>query len=91
MTARAHEVCTEGDIDAFRFEVARVDVMAEVAMQHFDRTIWREADPAWLDFVAHLVAATAEAAAAALLTVDDLRRVLGIRRAVPSGEIWNDG
>jgi len=83
--------CTADDLDAVRFEVTRVDVMAQVAMEHFDRTVWREADQARIDFVAHLVAATAEAASAALLAVDDLRRAMVRRSAVPSGEIWNDG
>ena len=50
-----------------------------------------EADAARGDYVAHLVSAASEEAAAALLAVDDLRRVMTIRRAVPSGEIWNDG
>ena len=82
--------CTAADLDAVRFEVARADVLAQVAQEHFDRTIWREVDDARVVFVAHLVAATAEAASAALLALDDLRRA-GRRSAVPPGEIWSDG
>lgn len=92
--ARDQAPCTQADLDAVRFEVARVDVMATVAMEHFDRTDWREVDDERVDFVAHSIAATTEAASAALLAVDDLRRALANRRAVspavPSGEIWND-
>jgi len=83
--------CTSADIDAIRFEVERVDVLAQVLTEHFDRTVWREADDARIGFVAHLVAVTVEAASAALLAVDDLRRAMVRRSAVPSGEIWNDG
>jgi hypothetical protein len=92
-TTLVHEraACTPADLDAIRFEVVRVDVMAQVAMEHFDRTVWREADQARIDFVAHLVAATAEAASAALLSLGDLRRAMVRRSAVPSGEIWSDG
>jgi hypothetical protein len=87
--ARDREACTPADLDALRFEVARVNVMAEVAMDHFSRTVWHEADdaPARIDFVAHLVVATAESASAALLAVDDLRRAMVNRSTVPSGEI----
>jgi hypothetical protein len=84
-------VCTTSDLTAVRYEVARADVLADVAMQAFDVTIWREADAARVAYVAHLVSAALEAAAAALLAVDDMRRAVGNRRAVPSGEIWNDG
>lgn len=83
--------CTTADLDAIRFEVARADTLAQVAMEHFDRTNWREVDDARIDFVAHLVAATTEAASAALLALDDLRRAMVRRTTVPSGEIWNDG
>jgi hypothetical protein len=79
------------DLDAIRFEVARADVMADVAREHYDRTIWREADGERVDFVGHLIAATMEAASAALLAVDDLRRAVASRRAVPGAEIWTDG
>jgi hypothetical protein len=79
------------DLDAIRFEVARADVMADVAKEHFDRTVWREADDARADFVGHLVSAAPEAASAALLAIDDLRRIMAVRRTVPSGEIWTDG
>lgn len=88
--ARDQAPCTQADLDAIRFEVERVDVMAQVALEHFDRTIWREADDARIHFVAHLVAATTEAASAALLAVDDLRRAM-TRREVPPAEVWNDG
>lgn len=87
----SREACTMADLDAIRFEVARADVMADVAREHFDRTAWREADDARADFVAHLVAAASEAASAALLAVDDLRRAMASRRAVPGAEIWTDG
>jgi len=60
-------------------------------MEHFDRTNWREVDDARIDFVAHLVAAASEATSAAVLALDDLRRVMVRRSAVPTGEIWNDG
>ena len=83
--------CTPADLDAVRFEVARADTLAQVAMEHFDRTNWHEVDDARIDFVAHLVAAATEAASAALLAVDDLRRVMVSRSAVPSGEVWSDG
>lgn len=89
--ARDQGPCTMADLDAVRFEVVRVDVLAQVAAEHFDRTNWREVDDARIDFVAHLVAATVEAASAALLALDDLRRAVVNRSAVPSGEIWNDG
>jgi hypothetical protein len=59
-TARDRAACTPADLDAVRFEIARVDVLAQVALEHFDRTVWREIDDARTDFVAHLVAATAE-------------------------------
>src|SRR5512140_3750437 len=59
--ARDRAACTPADLDAVRFEVARVDVLAQVALEHFDRTVWREIDDARTDFVAHLAAATAEA------------------------------
>ena len=88
---RDRAACTIADLDAIRFEVARVDVMAIVAQEHFDRTIWREADGERVDFVAHLIAATMEAASAALLAVDDLRRAVASRSTVPSGQIWQDG
>jgi len=88
---RDREAFTMADIDAIRFEVARVDVMAIVAQEHFDRTIWREADDARAAFVAHLVSAASEAASAALLAVDDLRRAMASRSTVPSGQIWQDG
>ncbi|HEX2692217.1 MAG TPA: hypothetical protein VHN14_36655 [Kofleriaceae bacterium] len=87
----SREACTMADLDAIRFEVARADVMAIVAHEHFDRTIWREADGERVDFVGHLIAATMEAASAALLAVDDLRRAVASRRAVPGAEIWTDG
>ena len=58
--ARDRAACTPADLDAVRFEVARVDVLAQVALEHFDRTVWREIDDARTDFVAHLVAATVE-------------------------------
>ncbi len=89
--ARDQAACTAADLDAVRFEVARADVLAQVAVEHFDRTNWREADDARVDFVAHLVAATSEATSAALLALDDLRRAVVRRSAVPSGEVWNDG
>jgi hypothetical protein len=87
----SREACTMADLDAIRFEVARADVMADVAREHYDRTIWREADGERVDFVGHLIAATMEAASAALLAVDDLRRAVASRRAVPGAEIWTDG
>jgi hypothetical protein len=87
----SREAWTMADLDAIRFEVARVDVMAIVAQEHYDRTIWREADGERVDFVGHLIAATMEAASAALLAVDDLRRAVASRRAVPGAEIWTDG
>ena len=87
----SREACTMADLDAIRFEVARVDVMAIVAQEHYDRTIWREADGERVDFVGHLIAATMEAASAALLAVDDLRRAVASPRAVPGAEIWTDG
>jgi len=87
----SREACTMADLDAIRFEVARVDVMAIVAQEHYDRTIWREAEGERVDFVGHLIAATMEAASAALLAVDDLRRAVASRRAVPGAEIWTDG
>jgi len=83
--ARDQEVCTDVDIDAIRYEVARADVLADVAMQAFDITVWREADAARIDHVAHLVSAASEAASAALLAVDDLRRAMVSRRVVPAG------
>jgi hypothetical protein len=89
--ARDQGACTMADLDAVRFEVVRVDVMAQVAMEHFDRTDWREVDDERVDFVAHLIAATTEAASAALLALDDLRRAVGRRSAVPGAEIWTDG
>lgn len=46
---------------------------------------WRDAR---VDFVAHLIAVTTEAASAALLAVDDLRCAIVSRSTVPSGEIW---
>jgi hypothetical protein len=58
--ARDRVACAPADLDAVRFEVARVDVLAQVAMEHFDRTVWREIDDARTDFMAHLLAATAE-------------------------------
>jgi hypothetical protein len=85
--ARDQEACTTADIDAVRYEVARADVLADAAMEAFDRTVWREVDDARFDHVGHLVSA----ASAALLAVDDLRWVMASRRTVPSGEIWNDG
>jgi len=39
--ARDRAACTPADLDAVRFEVARVDVLAQVALEHFDRTVWR--------------------------------------------------
>ncbi len=81
---RDREACTEADLDAIRFEVARVDVMASAAMEHFDRTVWREVDDERVEFVSHLIAATTEAASAALLAVDDLRRAMVSRSTVPS-------
>jgi hypothetical protein len=89
--SRDREACTEADIEAIRFEVARVDVLADAAMQAFDVTICREADAARIDYVAHLVSAASEAASAALLAVDDLRRAMASRSTVPSGQIWQDG
>ena len=86
--ARDQEICTAADIDAVRYEVARADVLADAAMQAFDITIWREADAARIEYVAHLVSAASEAASAALLAVDDLRRAMVSRSTVPSGEIW---
>jgi len=83
--------CTAADLDAVRFEVERVDVLAQVLTEHFDRTVWREADDARVGFVAHLVAATVEAASAALLAMDDLRRAVARRNTVPSGEVWSNG
>lgn len=91
--ALAHDqgACTTADLDAVRFEAERADVLAQVAQEHFDRTNWREVDDARVGFVAHLVAATAEAASAALQALDDLRRAAASRRAVPGAEIWQDG
>jgi hypothetical protein len=90
--ARDQAACTPADIDAIRYEVARADVLANAAMEAFDRTVWGEADAARIDHVGHLVSAASEAASAALLAVDDLRRAMVSRSAaVPSGDIWNDG
>jgi hypothetical protein len=89
--ARDQTACTPADLDAVRFEVARADVLAQVAMEHFDRTNWREVDDARVDFVAHLVAAASGATSVALLAMDDLRRAVVRRAAVPSGEVWSDG
>jgi len=89
--ARDRGACTLADLDAVRSEVARADVLAVVAYEHFDRTIWREADDERRDFVRHLVAAASEAASAALVAVDELRRVVASRSTVPSGQIWQDG
>jgi len=86
--AHDQEVCTDADIDAIRYEVARADVLADVAMQAFDLTIWREADAARIDHVAHLVSAASEAASAALLAVDDLRRAMVSHRV--SRPAWNE-
>jgi hypothetical protein len=83
-------VCTEADLDAVRYEVARADVLAIIAHEHFDRTVWREVDDERVDFVAHLVAAASEAASAALQALDDLRRATASRHAVPGAEIWED-
>ena len=83
--------CTQANIDAIGYEVARADVLADAAMEAFDRTVWREADAARIDHVSHLVSAASEAASAALLAVDDLRRVMASRRAVPGAEIWTGG
>ena len=88
---RDREACTMADLDAIRFEVARADVMADVAREHFERTVWREADDARAEFVGHLVASASEAASSALLAIDDLRRAMASRRAVPGAEIWTDG
>jgi hypothetical protein len=84
-------VCTQADLDAIRYEVQRADVLADAAMQAFDTTVWREADAERIDHVGHLVSAASEAASAALLAVDDLRRAMASRRAVPGAEIWQDG
>jgi hypothetical protein len=92
--ARDQGACTRADLDAVRSEVERADVLAQVAQEHFDRTNWHEVDDARIGFVAHLVAATAEAASAALQALDDLRRAMASRRStptVPSGQIWQDG
>jgi hypothetical protein len=89
--ARTSAACTLADLDAIRFEVARVDVMALVAQEHYERTIWREDDGERVDFVGHLVSATMEAASAALQAIDDLRRAVASRSTVPSGQIWQDG
>lgn len=82
--------CTTADIDAVRYEVARADVLADVAKEAFDRTVWREADAARIEHVGHLVSVASEAASAALLAVDDLRRAMVAKPAVPGAEIWND-
>jgi len=88
---RDREACTLADLDAIRADVVRADVLAIVAHEHFDRTIWREADGERVEFVRHLVAAASEAASAALQAIDDLRRTMASRRSVPSAEIWQDG
>jgi len=44
-----------------------------------------------IELVGALIAATMEAASAALLAVDELRRAMASRRAVPGAEIWRDG
>jgi hypothetical protein len=64
-------------------------VLADAAMEAFDRTVWHEGDAARIDHVSHLVSAASEASAA-LLAVDDLRRVMASRREVPTGEIWSE-
>jgi hypothetical protein len=89
--ARDQGPCTAADLDAVRYEVARADVLADVAKQAFDLTNWHEVDDARIDHVSHLVSAASEAASAALLAVDDLRRAMVRRAAVPPGEIWQDG
>ena len=86
-----HAACTMADLDAVRSEVARADVLAIVAYEHFDRTNWSEADGERHDFVRHLVSAASEAASAALVAIDDLRRSMASRSTVPSGQIWQDG
>jgi hypothetical protein len=77
--SRERAACSEADIEAIRYEVARADVLADAAMQAFDITVWREVDDARIDHVSHLVSAASEAASAALLAVDDLRRAMARR------------
>ena len=90
MPTRDREACPQADLQAIRYEVARADVLADAAMEAFDRTVWREADVARIDHMSHLVLAASEAASAALLAVDDLRRIMASHREVPTGEIWSE-
>lgn len=57
--------------DELRLVVAKVDALANATEELFDSTTWRgEVDSQRLERIAHLVGATAEAAAVAVVAVD---------------------
>jgi hypothetical protein len=63
-------------LDEARRALSRVDALAALALEHFDGVDYRHDDPMRRDRVGHLVAATAEAAAAALAAYDRLQALL---------------
>ena len=76
--------------------LAALVAIALVAAVVAEQSPGRRLDPApwwrcWSPIAAVVAEPTTESASAALLALDDLRRAVGRRSAVPSGEIWTDG
>lgn len=63
-------------LDALRIAVGKVDALAAVAVESYDNTTWRDADPLQIDRMAHLLGATADAAATAVAAVDHFRIIV---------------
>jgi hypothetical protein len=55
-----------GHLDALRIAVGKVEALTAVAGESYDNTIWNNTDPLKIDRMAHLLGATAEAAATAV-------------------------
>jgi K+-transporting ATPase c subunit len=72
-------------LDALRIAVGKVEALAAAAVESYDNTIWPDAAPLQIDRMAHLLGATADAAATAVAAVDHFRTVV-VDQQPSSGE-----
>lgn len=75
-------------IDALRIAVGRVEALAATAAESYDNTVWRDADPLQVERLAHLLGATAEAAAAAVAVVYRFETLIADQQAASAGDRW---
>ena len=78
-----------GHLDALRIAVGKVEALAAVAAESYDNTIWNNTDPLQIDRMAHLLGATAEAAATAVAAVDRLHTFVADQQPADAGDNWD--